>query len=83
MVFCKNTILYGLFVDANLVVHAECEKTDDGYTYVNLRISANGIEQEHSQFLELSLKKIIELIFRTRIQLGEYREKRNEIILNR
>ena len=63
----------------NLVVHADWENTDDdGYTYVNLRISKNGMEQEYLQFSEDSLKEIIKLIFKARIQLGEYWEKRNE-----
>jgi len=63
----------------NLVVHADWENTDDdGYTYINLRISTNGMEQEYLQFSELSLKEIIKLIFKTRQQLGEYWEKRNE-----
>lgn len=63
----------------NLVVHADWENTDDdGYTYVNLRINASGIEQEYVQFSEDSLKEIIELIFKTRRQLVDYWEKRNE-----
>jgi hypothetical protein len=63
----------------NLVVHADWENTDDdGYTYVNLRISTNGMEQEYLQFSEDSLTEIIELIIKTRKQLGEYWEKRNE-----
>lgn len=63
----------------NLVVHADWENTDDdGYTYVNLRISASGMEQEYIQFSENSLKEIIELIFKTRRLLDDYWEKRNE-----
>jgi hypothetical protein len=63
----------------NLVVHADWENTDDdGYTYVNLRISKNGMEQEYLQFSENSLKEIIKLILKARIQLGEYWEKRDE-----
>ena len=63
----------------NLVVHADWENTDDdGYSYVNLRISASGMEQEYIQFSEDSLNEIIELIFKTRRQLGDYWEKRNE-----
>ncbi|MFD1552904.1 hypothetical protein DNU06_07935 [Putridiphycobacter roseus] len=62
----------------NLVVHADWENTDDdGYTYVNLRISKKGMEQEYAQFSEDSLQKIIELIINTRVQLSEYWEKRN------
>jgi hypothetical protein len=62
----------------NLVVHADWENTDDdGYTYVNLKISSKGMEQEYIQFSEDSLKEIIELIINTRVQLGNYWEKRN------
>lgn len=62
----------------NLVVHADWENTDDdGYTYVNLRVSKKGMEQEYAQFSEGSLQKIIEFIINTRIQLSEYWEKRN------
>ena len=67
----------------NLVVHADWENTDDdGYTYVNLKISANGMEQEYVQFSEDSLKEIIELIFKTRIHLSDYWEKRNRKLYN-
>lgn len=67
----------------NLVVHADWENTDDdGYTYVNLRICASGMEQEYIQFSEDSLKEIIELIFKTRRQLADYWEKRNEKLYN-
>lgn len=63
----------------NLVVHADWENTDDdGYTYVNLKISSNGMEQEYIQFSEDSLKEIIDLIITTRHELHEYWEKRNE-----
>jgi len=63
----------------NIVVHADWESTDnDGYTYVNLRISKNGMEQEYLQFTEDSLKEIIDLILNTVKQLYSYWEKRNE-----
>jgi hypothetical protein len=63
----------------NLVVHADWENTDsDGYTYVNLKISKQGMEQEYLQFDGDSLKEIVELIIKTRIQLGEYWEERDE-----
>lgn len=66
----------------NLVVHADWENTDDdGYTYVNLKISRDGMEQEYIQFSEDSLKKIIDLIITTRYELHEYWEKRNEELL--
>ncbi len=63
----------------NLVVHADWENTDDdGYTYVNLKISKNGLEQEYLQFSEESLKEIIDLILDTRENLYGYWEKRNK-----
>jgi len=63
----------------NLVVHADWENTDsDGYTYVNLKISKQGMEQEYLQFDSESLKEIIELIVKTRMQLNEYWEERND-----
>ncbi|SMO54133.1 hypothetical protein SAMN06265171_102424 [Chryseobacterium rhizoplanae] len=63
----------------NLVVHADWENTDnDGYTYINLKISSNGMEQEYLQFSVDSLKEIIDLIITSRNELQEYWDKRNE-----
>ncbi len=63
----------------NMVVHADWENTnEDGYTYVNLRISKKGMEQEYIQFSENSLKKIIDLIIKTRNDLDSYWEARND-----
>lgn len=63
----------------NLVAHADWENTDEkGYTFVRLKISKSGMEQEYVQFTEDSLKEIITLILKTRMQLGEYWEDRNE-----
>lgn len=63
----------------NLVVHADWENTDsDGYTYVNLRMSKLGMEQEYLQFDENSLKQIVILIVDTRVLLNTYWEERNE-----
>jgi len=63
----------------NLVVHADWKNTDDdGYTYVNLKISSNGMEQEYIQFSEDSLKEIINLIITTRYELHEYWKKRTK-----
>lgn len=62
----------------NLVVHADWENTDDdGYTYVNFKISKKGMEQEYAQFSEESLYKIIELILKTRKSLYNYWDNRN------
>jgi hypothetical protein len=63
----------------NIVVHADWESTDDdGYTYVNLKISKNGMEQEYLQFTEDSLKEIVDLVLDTERQLYIYWDKRNE-----
>ena len=63
----------------NLVVHAGWENTDDdNYTYINLRISKNGMHQEYVQFSERSLTKIILLIMGTRNSLFNYWDERNE-----
>jgi len=63
----------------NLVVHADWENTDtDGYTYVNLKISSKGMEQEYLQFSADSLGEIIDLIITSRNELQEYWEKRND-----
>lgn len=63
----------------NLVVHADWENTDkDGYTYVSLTISKEGMEQKYIQFSEDSLAKINELISNTRRHLGDFWENRNE-----
>ena len=63
----------------NLVVHADWENTDDdGYTYVNFKISKSGMEQEYVQFTEKSLKDIIDLILSTQSNLYKYWDKRNE-----
>jgi len=68
----------------NLVVHADWENTnEEGFTYVNLRISKNGMEQEYAQFSEESLSKIIKLILKTRADLYTYWEKRNDKLYDR
>lgn len=68
----------------NMVVHADWESTNkEGYTYVNLKLSKIGMEQEYVQFSKESLLKIIDLINMTRIDLSEYWEKRNDKLYNR
>jgi hypothetical protein len=65
----------------NLVVHADWENTDnDGYTYVSLKITKNGMEQEYIQFSKESLEKIIELIFSLYGQLGTYDEAKDGVL---
>ena len=68
----------------NLVVHADWENTNEqGFTYVNLRISKKGMEQEYAQFSEESLTKIINLIIETRRNLYKFWEKRNDKLYDR
>ncbi|WEJ61825.1 hypothetical protein [Thiomicrorhabdus lithotrophica] len=68
----------------NMVVHANWESTDEeGYTYIRLKISKNGMKQEYVQFTQESLQKIIELILKTRFSLEEFWEYRNDVLHNR
>jgi hypothetical protein len=67
----------------NLVVHADWESTNkDKYTYVNLRITKEGKKQEYVQFSEKSLEEIIDLIWKTRKQISDYWEIRDNVIYN-
>ncbi|MCX4187828.1 hypothetical protein [Methylophaga sp. OBS4] len=68
----------------NLVVHANWESTDDqGYTYVRLKMSKNGMHQEYVQFDEESLQRIIELIIKTRFSLHDFWDHRNDVLYGR
>ena len=68
----------------NLVVHANWESTDDeGYTYVRLKMSKIGMQQEYVQFTEDSLQKIIELVIKTRFTLHEFWEYQNDVLHGR
>lgn len=65
----------------NLVVHANWESTnEEGYTYVKLKVSQKGMQQEYVQFTEESLQKIIELIIKTAFKLHEYWKARNSAL---
>lgn len=65
----------------NLVVHANWEATDEqGYTYVRLRMSKKGMQQEYVQFTTDSLQKIVTLFVDTYGQLGKYTEARWEAL---
>lgn len=65
----------------NLVVHADWENTDhDGYTYVRLKTTAKGMEQEYVQLSAESLEKLADRIITIRNDLYEYWERRNEAI---
>lgn len=64
----------------NIVVHADWENTDDdGYTYVNIKFSDNGMEQEYIQLSPDSLENIVSTILDVRIQLGEYWDAKHNI----
>lgn len=68
----------------NMVVHANWETTDDeGYTFVKLKMSKLGMHQEYMQFTPESLKKIIELVVKTRFDLYEFWEHRNDVLHDR
>lgn len=68
----------------NMVMHANWQSTDDdGYTYLKLKMSKNGMQQEYVQFTEESLQKICELIVKTRDGLYEFWEYRNDVLHNR
>ncbi len=65
----------------NLVVHANWLSTDEeGYTYVRLKMSKKGMQQEYVQFSEESLEKITELVIQTKFNLCQYWEKRNDML---
>lgn len=68
----------------NLVVHANWESTnEEGYTYVRLKMSKQGMQQEYVQFTAESLHKIIELIIKTKYELYEFWEHRNDVLYGR
>ncbi len=68
----------------NLVAHTNWESTnEEGYAFVRLKMSKKGMKQEYVQFTEESLQKIIELILRTRVNLNDFWENRNNILYDR
>jgi Icc-related predicted phosphoesterase len=68
----------------NLVAHANWETTnEEGYTFVKLKMSKKGMHQEYVQFTEESLTKIIELIIKTKNNLYEFWEHRNDVLYER
>ena len=67
----------------NLVVHADWESTeDDGFTFVSVKISQKGMEQEYVQLSKDSLEQIIKTIDSTRSQLDLYWEAQDDLIAN-
>lgn len=67
----------------NLVVHADWSNTDeDGYTFVRLKTSSNGMSQEYVQFSVDSLVKLIERLIKANHRLSDYWEWRTERLQN-
>lgn len=65
----------------NLVVHADWNNTDeDGYTFVRLKASSNGMQQEYVQFSVDSLEKLVERLIRASHRLSEYWDWRAECL---
>jgi hypothetical protein len=67
----------------NKVAHANWESMDEqGYTFVKLNISKNGLKQEYLQFTRESLEKIVDLINTTRVDLYNFGEERNQLLFD-
>jgi hypothetical protein len=67
----------------NLVVHADWGSTDhEGYTFVRLKMSKNGMLQEYAQLTVESLEKVIERTSKTHHSLSDYWEWRSECMAN-
>lgn len=67
----------------NLVVHADWSSTDEeGYTYVRLKGSKEGMLQEYVQFSVDSLEKLIERIIAANHLLSDYWVWRSECLSN-
>lgn len=65
----------------NIVVHADWENTDEeGYTYVNIRFSDEGMEQEYVQLSSDALEEIVDKILAARKQLGDYWDEKNSMM---
>ncbi|KGT95793.1 hypothetical protein NG99_01230 [Erwinia typographi] len=65
----------------NITVHADWDSTDaEGYTYLGIKITNNGISQEYIQFDLNSLNNILDLIFSTRHKLSDYSKIREGIL---
>jgi hypothetical protein len=63
----------------NLVVHADWSNTDEeGYTFVRLKTSSNGMLQEYVQFSVESLEKLIERLIKANQQLSDYWEWKSD-----
>lgn len=63
----------------NWVVHADWNSTDEeGYTFVRLKTSSNGMLQEYVQFSVESLGNLIERLIKANHRLSEYWEWRSD-----
>lgn len=63
----------------NLVVHADWISTDEeGYTFVRLKTSSNGMFQEYVQFSVESLGKLIERLIEANHRLSDYWEWKSD-----
>lgn len=61
----------------NITVHADWSNTDlEGYTYLGVKVTKEGINQEYIQFSIDSLNDILTLIHHTRFKLNDYWEAR-------
>lgn len=64
----------------NHVVHANWEQTDEqGYTYVRLKVSKSGMQQEYAQFSKESLEALVTRIENAMEKLGEYWDRRQAL----
>ena len=67
----------------NLVVHADWSSTDEeGYTFVRLKGTKEGMLQEYVQFSVESLEKLMDRIIATNHLLSDYWERRSECLAN-
>ena len=65
----------------NLVVHADWNSRDeDGYTFVRLKGTKEGMFQEHVQFSVESLEKLMDRLIATNHLLSDYWEWRSECL---
>jgi hypothetical protein len=63
----------------NLVVYADWSNTDEeGYTFIRLKTSSNGMLQEYVQFSVESLEKLIERLIKADHRLSEYWEWKSD-----
>lgn len=63
----------------NLVVHADWSNTDEeGYTFVRLKTSSNGMLQEYVQFSVESLEKLTERLIKANHRLSDYWEWKSD-----